>query len=141
MNIEELIRRVWTVVINSAMIYLVWPRSGATDQLNRIIGSVQSTPFWGSVREHPWQAVAVVILAAGIILEFGRPQLAAILNVGYYGVALGVALWGITQDWHEVPSSRIYTGVLLYTVPITVILLLNMFFYRKNLFRRSQRAS
>jgi hypothetical protein len=141
MNTEDLIRRVWMVVINSAMIYIVWPRSTTTDQLNRVIGNLQSTPFWGSIREHPWQAIAVVILASGIVVEFVKPRFAVIFNVGYYCVALGVALWGITKDWHEVPSSRIYTGVLLYTVPVTVILLLNLFFYRRSLFRRTANAS
>lgn len=141
MTTEDLVRRVWIVVINSAMIYLLWPMSAATDQLDRLIGNAQSTSFWGSVREHPWQAIAVVILVAGIIVEFAKPRLAAVLNVGYYGVALGVAFWGITKDWHEVPSSRIYMGALLYTVPVTVILLLNLFFYRKSMFRRAPKAS
>ena len=97
MSTEELVRRVWIAVTNSAMIYTVWPRSAATDQLNRIIGNMQSTPFWGNVGEHPWQAIAVVNLAAGVVVEFVKPHLAAILNVGYYGVALGVAFWGITR--------------------------------------------
>ena len=141
MNTEDLIRRVWTVVINSAMIYMVWPRNTTADQLNRVIGNLQSTPFWVSVREHPWQAIAVVILTSGIVVEFAKPHFAAIFNVGYYLIALGVALWGITKDWHEVPSSRIYTGVLLYTVPVTVILLVNLFFYRKPLFHRTAKAT
>jgi len=141
MTTEDLVRRVWIAVVNSAMVYMLWPRSAATDQLNRVIGNMQSAPFWGSLREHPWQAIAVVILAAGIILEFVKPQFAAILNVGYYAVALGVALWGITRDWHDVPSFRVYTGVLLYTVPVTVILLVNLSFYRKSLLRRLQKRA
>jgi len=140
MSIENLVRRVWIVVVNSAMIYTVWPSSAATDQLNRLIGNMQSTPFWESIREHPWQSIAVVILAAGIVVEFLKPHLAAFLNMGYFGSALVVALWGITQDWHVVPASRIYKGVLLYTVPVTVILLLNLFFHRKDLFTQGPKA-
>jgi hypothetical protein len=120
------------------MIYIVWPRNTATDQLNRVIGNMQSTSLWENVREHPWQILAVVILVTGVVVELAKPGRAAIFNVGYYGVALGVAVWGISQDWHEVPSSRIWTAAILYTVPITAILLLNLFFYRKSLFCQAQ---
>jgi hypothetical protein len=140
-NMEGLIRRIWVVVTNSVMIYLVWPRSSAVDQLNRAIGNASSVPILTTLREHPGLTIAAVVLASGIIVEFFNLRLAAILNVGYYGLSLCIAIWGITRDWHEVPTQRIYMGMTLYTVPVLVILLANLYFYRKGLTHRRSEAA
>lgn len=140
MNIETLVRRAWTAVINLAMIFLVWPRSSAEQQLSQVIGEAHTVSVFAAMCEHPWLTTAVLILTTGIIVEFLNSRWAVIFNVGYYAVAFGVAVWGLTRDWHEVPEQRLYTGVLLYTVPVFVIFLLNVYFYRKNLFRRTANA-
>ena len=139
MTLEDWIRRVWIIMTNSVMTYIVWPDDSADNQLNLAIGNVHSISLLGILHEHPWLTFAVLILASGIILEFFNSRLAPIFNVGYYGIALGVALWGITRDWHEVPNEHIYLGVLVYTVPVLVVFLLNVYFYRKRLFHRTTR--
>jgi hypothetical protein len=42
---ESIFRRTWVIVSNSAMIFLVWPRDSAADQLNRAMGNAQSSVF------------------------------------------------------------------------------------------------
>ncbi len=126
-------RLIWVVLTNGAFVSLTIMGYSHEADLQRMLHPEKTVCLSRLIASEPWGIVAAAALTIGIVLEAMSARAGAVVNCAYYVVALGAALWGIWKDNGLVPSEHVTAGLLLYVVPVSIIALVDIWLYRKDL--------
>ena len=126
-------RLIWVLLTNGAFLFLSISGYSHEADLQRMLHPKQAASLLHLIAGDPWGAVALVVLAIGVVLEATWPKAAALVNCTYYVVALGAAICGMWKDKGLVPSEHITAALVFYTLPVFVIALVDIWLYRKDM--------